>query len=201
MIHPIMIYVLTIWYEFINKLNENSNDKFFVIQNKCLRLITNVFKIILIWILKIKMIGLLFNVHLNKLQTKIKMRLRNSNCSQQIKIVCDRMARRLRDVKRRPARRNLIPKQKKMIWTKKLTQKCQNKMMLIKIYESWTNNTRKWKTIKNEMWKMMLIKKQFLRTKFMNDWISYWLIYQNQLTYSTSVQAEDLKKSKMKSHI
>ena len=143
MIHPIMIYVLTIWYEFINKLNENSNDKFFVIQNKCLRLITNVFKIILIWILKIKMIGLLFNVHLNKLQTKIKMRLRNSNCSQQIKIVCDRMARRLRDVKRRPARRNLIPKQKKMIWTKKLTSKCQNKMMLIKICKSWTKNMQK----------------------------------------------------------
>ena len=47
----------------------------------------------------------------------------------------------------------------------------------------------------------MLIKKQFLRTKFMNDWISHWMIYQNQLTYSTSVQVEDLKRLKMKWHI
>ena len=120
----IMIYTSTIWHEFINKLNENSNNKFFVTQNKCLHMITNVFKTISIWILKTKMIVLLFNIHLKKLQTKIKMRLKNSNRSQQIKIVCDKMTRRLRGVKKRPARRNLIPKQKKMIWIKKLTQKC-----------------------------------------------------------------------------
>ena len=35
----------------------------------------------------------------------------------------------------------------------------------------------------------------------MNDWISHWMIYQNQLTYSTSVQVEDLKRLKMKWHI
>ena len=29
-IHSIMIYTLTIWHEFINKLNKNPNDKFFV---------------------------------------------------------------------------------------------------------------------------------------------------------------------------
>ena len=31
MIHSIMIYMLTIWHEFINKLNEIPNNKFFVI--------------------------------------------------------------------------------------------------------------------------------------------------------------------------
>ena len=144
------------------------------------------------------MIVLLFNVHLNKLQIKIKMRLRNSNHSQQIKIVCDRMTRRLRGAKEWPARWNFISKQKKMIWTKKLTQKCQNKMMLIKICKSWTNNTWKQKIIKNESWKTILIKKQFLCTKFINTWISHWMIYQNQLTYSTSVQVKDLKRLKMK---
>ena len=47
----------------------------------------------------------------------------------------------------------------------------------------------------------MLIKKRFLRTKFINDWTSHWMIYQNQLTYSTPVQAEGLKRLKMKWHI
>ena len=44
----------------------------------------------------------------------------------------------------------------------------------------------------------MLIKKEFLCTKFMNDLISYLMIYQNQLTYSISVQIENLKKLKIK---
>ena len=48
---------------------------------------------------------------------------------------------------------------------------------------------------------MMLIKKWFLHTKFINNWISYWMIYQNQLTYSTPIQAKDLKRLKMKWHI
>ena len=151
--------------------------------------------------MKTKIIVLLFNVHLNKLQMKIRMWLRNSNHSQQINIICDKMTRRLRDMKRWPVRQNLIPKQRKMIWIKELTQKCQNKMMLIEICKSWTNNTRKQKTIKNELWKMMLIKKRFLRIKFMNDWILHWMIYQNQLTYSTSIQAEGLEKLKTKWHI
>ena len=115
MIHSIMIYTSTIWHEFINKLNENLNDRFFVIQNKCVRMITNIFKIISIQILKIKTIVLLFNVHLNKLQMKIRMWLKNSNYSQQIKIVCDRMTRRLRGVKKWPICQNPISNQKKMI--------------------------------------------------------------------------------------
>ena len=40
-----------------------------------------------------------------------------------------------------------------------------------------------------------------MRTKFINNWISHWMIYQNQLTYSTPVQIKDLKKLKMKWHI
>ena len=151
MIHPIMIYALTIWHEPISKLNKNPNNKFFVTQNKCLRMIINAFKTISIWILKTKTVVLSLNIHLNKLQAEVRMRLRDSNRSQQIKAACDRVTRRLRGAKKWPARRNLIPKQKKMIWIKELTQKCQNKMMLIKTCEPWTNNTRKRKTIKNEL--------------------------------------------------
>ena len=112
-IHSIMIYVLTIWHEFINKLNKNPNNKFFIMQNKYLCAITNVFKTILIWILKMKTIVLLFNVHLNKLQMKIKMWLKNSNYSQQIKIVCDKMTRFLCGVKKWSIHQNFISKQKK----------------------------------------------------------------------------------------
>ena len=123
MIHLILIYVLTIWHEFITKLNKNSNNKFFITQNKFLRMITNVFKIISIQILKIKMIVLLFNVYLNKLQTKIKMRLKNSNYSQQIKIVCDNMTRRLCDVKKWSIHQIFISKQKKNVLNKKTNTK------------------------------------------------------------------------------
>ena len=42
------------------------------------------------------------------------------------------------------------PKTKKMIWMRELTQKYQNKMILIESCEPWTNHTRKQKTIKNK---------------------------------------------------
>ena len=118
----IIIYTLTIWHEFINKLNKNPNNKFFIIQNKYLCIIINVFKTISIQILK-KTIILLFNVHLNKLQTKTRMWLKNSDCSQQIKVACDKVTLRLRGAKKWPICRNFISKQKKMIWIKNLTQK------------------------------------------------------------------------------
>ena len=100
-----------------------------------------------------------------------------------------------------PIHQFFISKQKKMIWTKKLTQKCQNKLMLIKICELWINHTRKWKMIKNKFWEFISIIKRSSCMKFINDWITHWMIYQNQLTYLTSIQAEDLKKLKMKWHI
>ena len=53
-IHPIMIYTTIIWHKFIDKLNENSNDKFFVTQNICLRTIIKIFKTISIQIFKKK---------------------------------------------------------------------------------------------------------------------------------------------------
>ena len=43
---------------------------------------------------------MLFNIHFNKLQTKIRMRLKNSNYSQQTKIICDKITRRLRGTKK-----------------------------------------------------------------------------------------------------
>ena len=151
--------------------------------------------------MKTKTIVLSFNFHLNKLQTKIKMRLKNTGHSQEIKIICDKMTWHLPGAKKWPTRQNFISKQKKMIWMKKLMVKCQKKMMLIKIYKSWINHTRKQKTIKNKSWKMISIKKRFLCTKFMNDWTAHWMTYENQLTYSTPAQTKGLKKSKMKWHV
>ena len=92
--------------------------------------------------MKTKMIVLLFNIYLNKLQKEIKMRLKDSNHSQQIKTICDNMTRRLRGAKKWPAHQNFIFKKKKMIWTKKLTQKYWNKMMLIEICKSRTNHAK-----------------------------------------------------------
>ena len=45
------------------------------------------------------MIILSFNIHLEKLQMKAKMRLKNSDHSQKLKIVCDKITRRLCDAK------------------------------------------------------------------------------------------------------
>ena len=121
MIRSIMIYAAAIWHESIDKLNDNSNDKFLITQNKCSRMIANAFKTISIRILKTKTIIPPFNVHLNKLQTETRMRLRNSNHSQQIKAACDKIARRLRGARGRLARRDPTPGQRKMAWTKELT--------------------------------------------------------------------------------
>ena len=103
--------------------------------------------------------------------------------------------------KKRSTCSNFISKQKKMIWTKKLTQKYQNKIMLNEIYEPYTNHTQKRNVISDESRKLVSIKKRFLRTKFRNNWTAHSTIYQNQLTFLTSAQAEYLKKMKMKWHI
>ena len=114
-IYLIIIHTTTIWHEFIDKLNRNPNDKFFVTQNKGLRTMVDVFKTTSIWILKTKKMISSFNIHFNKLQTKTRMRLKNSNHSQQIKIVHDKTTRRLREMKKRPVRWKFISKQKKMV--------------------------------------------------------------------------------------
>ena len=74
-------------------------------------------------------------------------------------------------------------------------------MVLAGACEPWADSTREREAIEDKSRKTVLIRKRFLRTKFMNDWISHWTVYQNQLTYSTSAQAEDLKRSKMKWHV
>ena len=65
---------------------------------------------------------------------------------------------------------------------------------------SWIMNKShtKMKNNKKQIMKNNVDKKKILRTKFINDWIIYWIIYQHQLTHLTPVQAEDLKKLKMK---
>ena len=119
MIYLIMIYTTTISHEFIDKLNENPSVKFFVTQKKCLRTVINVFKTTSIWILKIKMMILLFNIHFNKLQTEIRMRLKNLNC-----LLVESTFQNIKND-----------------LNKKLTFKCQNKLMFIKICKSWINRT------------------------------------------------------------
>ena len=77
MIYLMMTYTLTIEHNLIDKFNEKICDKLSIIQNKCLRTIANAFKIIFVKMLKTKIFVLFLNVHLNWLQAKTKMRLRN----------------------------------------------------------------------------------------------------------------------------
>ena len=76
-IKPAMTYASIIWHKLKNGLKNKLNEKMLITQNKCLKTIIDIFKIKSIRVLKIKTQTFLLIIQLNKLQTKVRMRLRN----------------------------------------------------------------------------------------------------------------------------
>jgi hypothetical protein len=63
-IRSIMIYVLSIWH-MLKKKRMSINEKLTMLQNKCLRIVTDVFRVTFISVLKTKMYIISMNIHLN----------------------------------------------------------------------------------------------------------------------------------------
>jgi hypothetical protein len=63
-IRSIMIYVLSIWH-MLKKKRTSINEKLTMLQNKYLRIVINVFQVILVFILKAETYIISMKIHLN----------------------------------------------------------------------------------------------------------------------------------------
>jgi hypothetical protein len=95
-IRSIIIYVSSIWHMF-KKKRTSINEKLTMLQNKCLRIVTDVFRVTLISVLKVKTYIISMNIHLNQLQTQTRFRLRIELCATFITDSCKAIAYKLRD--------------------------------------------------------------------------------------------------------
>ena len=62
-----MTYALKIWHKSTNKLKNGFDEKLLITQNKCLKTVIDIFKIISIRVLKMKTHMFLLIIQLNKL--------------------------------------------------------------------------------------------------------------------------------------
>ena len=123
MIRLMMKYGSIIWHNSMNKFNEKTCDKLLIIQIKCWYSIADVFKVILMKMLKTKNFISFLNLHLNRLQAKTRMRFHDFDRTKQIRIACERMALWLRARHDKWAYIKFISDKRKIFWTTKLTQK------------------------------------------------------------------------------
>jgi hypothetical protein len=111
-IRSIMIYVSSIWH-MLKKKRTSINEKLTMLRNKCLRIVTDVFRVTLISVLKAETYIISMNIHLNQLQTQARFRLRIEFCATFITDSCKAIAYKLRDcIERRKQHRNTLDEQK-----------------------------------------------------------------------------------------
>ena len=81
---------------------------------------------------------------------------------------------------------------RKMFWMMKLTFETQS---------LWKNVIWNFNLLWFNINKILNVKKHSLCTKFMNDWITHWMIYQVKTAFPLFTQIETLSKKKLKWHV
>ena len=82
----------------------------------------------------------------------------------------------------------------KMFWMMKLMYEFIFKYVQFETQLSWKNITRNFNFLWFNINKTLNIKKHSLRTKFMNDWIAHWMVYQVKTAFPSFAQIETLSK-------
>jgi hypothetical protein len=124
MIRSTIIYEFVVWHILKKVKNvKTSTNKLIIMQNKCLRTITEMFKVTLISMLEAEIYISLIDAHLDQLQTSIKIRLRFEKLQRLIANSCKTIINKLRDRAERRRNRNSISSEKKHNWMKRILQK------------------------------------------------------------------------------
>jgi hypothetical protein len=95
-VRSILIYVFAMWHMSKNK-KTNVDDKLTVLQNKCLRIVANVSRVILVSVLKVETHIILMRTYLNQLQTQTRLRLKIESCAKYIANFCRNIINKFRD--------------------------------------------------------------------------------------------------------
>jgi hypothetical protein len=106
-VRSILIYETTVWHVF-KKKKTRTISKLAIIQNRCLRSIFETFRVILIAVLKTETHVALIDIHLNRLQTHARYRMRVEDMSTMIRKTCDRITNKLSDDSERSRLHRLI---------------------------------------------------------------------------------------------
>ena len=130
---------------------------------------TNLFKITSIRVFKMKTYMFLLIIQLNKLQTKVKMRLCNTNCAEQIHITCDKMTFCLQTYQEKTVRIRLTSNVGRMAWTAQITSQTTNKLTAPKMNALWVESISAECRTRNKHRKIMLLRRNFLQMKFINN--------------------------------
>jgi hypothetical protein len=139
-VRSIFIYDVFVWHMLKNKKSRMIN-KFAVIQNRCLRSIFELFRVISISILKAETHVVFIDLHLNQLQIQIKYRMRIANMSNIIRKKCKSITSKLNNDFERSRMHKLISSELKHEWiTQQLIDK-QTSLIAARL-ALWANSVR-----------------------------------------------------------
>jgi hypothetical protein len=194
-VRSIMIYVFAIGHMSKSK-KTNIENKLTVLQNKCLRNVSKIFRIISISILKIETHIVSMHIHLNYLQITIRLRLRIELVARFIVDSCKAIICKLRDQTDRRRKHRVISKKIKHDWTQKQLTIIIDSFVENFEFVSWMNRSR----IAFERDKFIKQRIPEIKKHHDKQWKNMWTTYQRIVLDSISTQTEFINKKRLKLH-
>ena len=124
MIRSKITYESMIWHELkkTKLISQKTINVLAIIQNNCLRRIFEIYKTILIAKLKTKIHILFIDIHLNELQTKIKIKLQNSRHYERIEKIKRKIHRSFKKERDRHRKSRFTSVNQKKTWFRRLNE-------------------------------------------------------------------------------
>jgi hypothetical protein len=169
-VRSILIYEAAVWHDLKEKKTRTIN-KLAIIQNRCLRSIFETFRVILIAVLKTETHVALIDIHLNRLQTHARYRMRVESMSTIISKTCDRITNKLSDDSERSRLHRLISSELKRAWAERQLSTIQRSLVDIKV-ALWTNFDRA--GLEEESWMFHRQKKKKIDNFHAARWQQRW---------------------------
>ena len=198
-IRSTMIYELTVWHIFKKIKKSRILNKLIIIQNKCLRVITEIFKVTSIAVLETKSHVVSITNHLNQLQMNVRHRLTATNVVSLIKKTCQKIAEKLREIRNQARSATAILEVRKREWVNKLQVDFIKRIS--SILSSWMNIIEKQVEAQLKVSKMKKKRSDLIKRHFLKLWRIVWKHYQNSLQKTFIVaQLKVIDKNKLKLH-
>jgi hypothetical protein len=148
-----LIYDVFVWHMVKNKKSRSIN-KLAILQNRCLRSIFEVCKIISIFVLKVKTHVALIDLHLNHLQTQMQYRMKITNISSVVRRECKFITSKLSNDSERSRMHKFISKELKHKWVSRQLIEKQKYLTITRFLSerslSWSITTRNCSTIEEK---------------------------------------------------
>jgi hypothetical protein len=193
-VRSILTYDVFVWHMLKNKKSKIIN-KFAIIQNRCLRSIFELFRVIPISILKAETHVAFIDLHLNQLQTQIRYRMRIADMSNIIRRECRSITSKLSNVSERFRLHRLISSELKHEWVAQQLIDKQTSSIVAR-FAFWTNSMR----FDHDAIRFNNQRKKEIYRFHMNRWKKRWTEYAFFVLASISTQIDLVDKKRLKLH-